>query len=53
MVVTRKRGKNSGVGNVEQVGMVLAGEGFTERWGHEDSRREVGVLKKRETVTDK
>jgi hypothetical protein len=33
--------------------MVLAGEGFTERWGHKDSRREVGVLKQRETVADK
>ena len=51
VVVPGQRGKNFRVGDVLEVGVVLADEGFTERRGYQNERREVVIFVEREAIT--
>ena len=42
-VVAGERGMDLGVGNVVEVGVVLASEGFAEIVGHDDAGGKIGV----------
>ncbi len=50
-VVACEGGEHFGVGDVLEVGVVLASEGFAEGGRNDDSRWEIEILVERESIT--
>jgi hypothetical protein len=44
MIVTSERGENFRVGDVVEIGVVLASEGLAKRWWDQNPGREIGTL---------